>query len=122
MPAGNHEHLAPLHPGTAARILTGAPLPPGADTVIPQERITREGDELLFTEPYPARRNVRWRGEELKQGAVIAAAGQRITPGLLAALVNAGVEQVEVRRQPRIRVLITGDEIRPLGSALKTGE
>jgi molybdopterin molybdotransferase len=120
--AGTHENLAPLRPGSAARILTGAPLPPGADTVIPQERIVREGEELLFAEPYPARRNVRWRGEELRQGAVIAAAGQRIAPGLLAALINAGVEQVEVRRRPRIRVLVTGDEIRPLGQPLRHGE
>lgn len=122
LPAGTHEHLRPLQAGTAARILTGAPLPPGADTVIPQERVTREGDELVFTAPYPAQRNVRWRGEELKQGAPIAAEGQRVTPGLLAALVNAGVDEVAVFRQPRIRVLITGDEIRPLGTPLKTGE
>jgi len=122
LPAGAHEHLQALRPGTAVRILTGAPLPPGADTVIPQERVVRDGDTLVFTEPYPVNRNIRWRGEELKADTSIAAAGQRVTPGLLAALVNAGIERLEVRRQPRIRVLITGDEIRPLGSALKTGE
>ena len=120
--AGAHEHLAQLPAGSAARILTGAPLPPGADTVIPQERITRQGDSLLFTEPYPLHRNIRWRGEELKAGAVIAAAGQRITPGLLASLINAGIGTVSVTRLPRIHVLITGDEIRPVGSTLKTGE
>jgi molybdopterin molybdotransferase len=120
--AGPHENLQPLPPGTAARILTGAPLPPGADTVIPQERVTRAGDTLVFTEPYPADKNIRRRGEELKQGAPIAAAGQRVSPGLLAALVNAGVDRLDVHRQPRIRVLITGDEIRPPGTALKTGE
>src|SRR5581483_11890338 len=87
LPAGRHEHLQALQAGTAVRILTGAPLPPGADTVIPQERVTREGETLVFAEPYPADRNIRWRGEELKRGAPIAAAGQRVTPGLLAALV-----------------------------------
>lgn len=122
LPAGRHEHLQALQAGTAARILTGAPLPPGADTVTPQERVTREGDTLVFTEPYPANRNIRWRGEELKLGTVIAAAGQRITSGLLAALVNADIEQVQVYRRPRIRVLITGDEIRPFGAPLRTGE
>ena len=122
LPAGNHERLQSLQGGTAARILTGAPLPPGADTVIPQERVTLQGDALVFTEPYPENKNIRWRGEELKQGAAIAAPGHRVTPGLLAALVNAGVEQLQVYRQPRIRVLITGDEIRPLGTPLKTGE
>ncbi len=122
LPAGSHENLQPLQPGSTARILTGAPLPPGADTVIPQERVTRQGDALVFTEPYPENRNIRWRGEELKQGAPIAAPGRRVTPGLLAALVNAGVERLQVYSQPRIRVLITGDEIRPLGTPLKAGE
>lgn len=120
--AGPHEQLAALPERAAARILTGAPLPPGADTVIPQERVTREQDVLLFTEPYPVHKNIRWRGEELRRGAPLAAAAQRITPGLIASLVNAGVHEVRVRRRPRVRLLVTGDEIRPLGATLKTGE
>ncbi len=122
LPAGTHEHLAPLPAHSAARILTGAPMPPGADTMIPQERVTLDGDTLVFTEPFPARKNVRYRGEELKQGAPIAAAGQRITPGLMASLINAGLHHVSVTRLPRIHVLITGDEIRPVGATLKPGE
>jgi len=120
--AGAHEYLRPLAAGTAARILTGAPLPPGADTVIPQERVHSVGDQLVFNEPYPAHRNIRWRGEELKEGATIARAGQRITPGLLASLINAGILEVRVHRQPNIRVLITGDEVRPAGTKLLPGE
>ncbi len=95
--AGTHEHLAALPPRAAARILTGAPLPIEADTVIPQERITLEGDTLLsFTEPQAAHRNIRYRGEELKHGSAIAAAGQRVTPGLLASLINAGLHHLPV--------------------------
>lgn len=120
--AGTHEQLPVLPERSAARILTGAPLPPGADTVIPQERVTREGEDLLFTEPYPIHKNIRWRGEELRAGTPLAAAGQRITPGLLASLVNAGVHRLPVFRQPRVRLLVTGDELRPLGTALKPGE
>lgn len=120
--AGAHEHMRPLAAGTAARVLTGAPLPPGADTVIPQERVHRAGDELVFSETYAAHRNIRWRGEELKEGATIARAGQRVTPVLLASLINAGVLEVHMHRQPRIRVLITGDEVRPAGSLLALGE
>ena len=120
--AGTHEHLAALPPRAAARILPGAPLPASADTVIPQERITLDGDTLLFTEPYTAHRNIRYRGEELKHGSTIAAAGQRVTPGLLASLINAGVQQLQVVCQPRIQVLTTGDELRPIGAALKPGE
>jgi len=120
--AGTHEHLAALPQRTAARILTGAPLPAGADTVMPQERATLDGDALLFTEPQAARRNIRYRGEELRHGSAIAAAGQRVTPGLLASLINAGRHHLEVIRQPRVRVLTTGDELRPIGAELKPGE
>ncbi|MDR3418186.1 MAG: molybdopterin molybdotransferase MoeA [Nevskia sp.] len=119
--AGPHENLAPLAPGTAARIFTGAPLPPGADTVLPQERAVRDGETLLFTAPWP-QKNIRWRGEELRAGSAVAAAGQRITPGLLASLVNADLEHVRAARRPRIRVLVTGDEVRPVGTPLKPGE
>jgi len=120
--AGTHEHLAALPPRAAARIFTGAPLPAAADTVIPQERATLDGDTLLFTEPHAARRNIRYRGEELRHGSTIAAVGQRVTPGLLASLINAGLHHLQVVRQPRIRVLTTGDELRPIGAALKPGE
>jgi len=122
LPARSYDQLPPLPAGAAARILTGAPVPPGADTVIPQERTQREGDSLVFTEPYPARKNIRWRGEELRLNDPVAAAGQRITPGLLASLVNAGVEQLRVTRRPRLHLLLTGDEIRPAGALLKPGE
>lgn len=120
--AGPHDELPALRPRTAARIFTGAPIPPGADCMVPQEHVLREDDRLRFTAPCPARSNIRWRGEEAVSGAPLAAAGRRIDPGLLAALVNAGVQQIVVRRQPRIRVLVTGDEIRPLGSRLRPGE
>ncbi len=120
--AGAHDPLTALPPASAVRIFTGAPLPPGADCMIPQELAQIENDSLVFNAPYPARSNIRWRGEEAPAGTPLAATGQRIHPGLLAALVNAGVERVKVHRQPRIRVLVTGDEIRPLGSTLRPGE
>lgn len=120
--AGAHESPAKLEAASAARIFTGAPIPRGADTVILQERVTREGDALVFESAYPARRNIRWRGEELKIGAPVAEAGQRVTPGLLASLVNAGLTELSVFRRPRVRVLVTGDEVRPAGSLLARGQ
>jgi molybdopterin molybdotransferase len=122
LPAGPHDRLPPLPPGAAARILTGAPLPPGADSMIPQERVNLADGVLRFDQPWPAHRNIRWRGEELRAGTPVAAAGQRVTPGLLSSLVNADLEQVQVVRRPRVRVLITGDEIRPVGAPLRQGE
>lgn len=120
--AGTHTELAPVPPGAAARILTGAPLPPGADTVIPQERVQRSGDRLQFNTAWPAGRNIRRRGEELRAGSRIADAGQRISPGLLASLINGGASHAEVHRRPRVRVLVSGDELRPAGSTLLPGQ
>ena len=122
LPARGSAEPARLAPGTAARILTGAMLPLGADTMIPQERAERIGDALRFVRPCSARRNIRSRGEELRRGTALAEAGQRIGPGLLASLVNADVESVTAHRQPRIRCFVTGDEIRPAGTPLRHGE
>lgn len=111
-----------LPPGSAARILTGAPMPLGADTMIPQESVQRDGDWLIVGEPWPAGRNIRRRAEEIRAGSRVATAGSRIGAGLLAALANASVAEVAVHAQPRIRLLTSGDEVRPLGSALRFGE
>lgn len=122
LPARGSAEPPQLARGTAARILTGAMLPLGADTMIPQERAERIGDALRFVAPYGARRNIRWRGEELRLGTGLAEAGQRVGPGLLASLVNADVETVLLHRAPRIRCFVTGDEIRPAGAPLRHGE
>jgi molybdopterin molybdotransferase len=120
--AGAQGEQPVLAAGCAARILTGAALPRGADTVIPQEKVPRQGDELIFQAPWPAGRNIRWQGEEMRAGHPLADAGQRIGPGLLAALVNGGIVQARVRRRPRLAILVTGDEVRPAGSRLEPGE
>jgi molybdopterin molybdotransferase len=122
LPAGRHTALAPLSSSTTVRILTGAPLPAGADTVIPQERAERIGTALRFAAPYPAGRNTRLRGDELRAGTAVAKAGQRVSPGLLASLINSGIAELAVSRRPRLCLLTTGDELRPPGAALEFGE
>jgi len=111
-----------LPPGCAARIFTGAMMPRGADAMIAQERAQLIEGVLTFTAPFAAGRNVRAQAEELAKGTVLAEAGSRIGPGLLASLVNADVATVRVHRRPRIRVFVTGDEVQPAGTALKPGE
>jgi molybdopterin molybdotransferase len=120
--ASGHASRPVLAPGTAARIFTGALLPDGADAMQAQERAQRDGDMLVFTRPFPSGRNIRRQAEELARGTVLAEAGQRIGPGLLASLVNADVDRVRVRRRPCVRVFVTGDEVRPAGTPLKPGE
>ncbi len=120
--AGPTTNEAKLEPRSAMRIFTGGRVPLDADTVIPQERAVREGDVLVFNAAYPRGKNIRYRGEELRRGEQVAASGQRITAGLLAALVNSGVKDVTVHRRARIAVLVTGDEVRPFGASLQPGQ
>lgn len=105
-------------PGQAVRILTGGVLPEGADAVARQEIVDRDGGDISLREAVHAGEGVRFEGEELIEGAVMAQAGQRVTAGILAALAMAGVDTVEVRRRPRVAVLVTGDEVVRVGEAL----
>lgn len=111
-----------LEPGTAWRIYTGAPVPEGADTVIPQERTERQDEILLFNKPYPSGKNIRYQGEELSKGAQLATAGQPLSPGLIASLCSGGIREVSVRRSPCISVVVTGDEVRPPNAEISEGQ
>lgn len=107
---------------TAARIFTGGLLPENADTVVRQELTRRDGDTVTILEAVAPGTDLRREGEELAKDSVVAEAGATITPGLLAALALAGAHRIQVRRAPRIAVLITGDEIVPHGAPLKLGQ
>lgn len=103
---------AGLRPGTAVRIMTGAPVPPGAGRVVMVEA-TREVDggrrvEIL---DHGRRRNIAPRGEDLRAGAVAARAGERLTPARLAGLLACGLDEAAVAPRPRVAVLVTGDEL-----------
>lgn len=107
-----------MAPGTACRILTGAPMPPGADTVMMQEDARLEGDALLLPPGLKQGANCRPAGEDVAQGELALPAGTRLTPpaiGLAAAL---GLAALPVRPRPRIGVFSTGDELAAPGSAL----
>jgi len=99
-----------LPPGAALRIFTGAPMPPGADTVVIQEDATRDGDRVRLPAA-PVGDNVRSTGEDVAIGDTVIAAGTRLASwdiGLLAAL---GVVAVPVARAPRVALIATGDEL-----------
>lgn len=111
-----------LEGGRAARILTGGLLPYGADTVVRQERTRRDGEAVIVLEAVEVGTDIRHQGEEMAQGARVAATGTRITPGLVGALALAGVAEVSVYRLPRIVVLVSGDEVVRDGTALRLGQ
>jgi molybdopterin molybdotransferase len=111
----------PLAPGTAAVITTGAPLPPGADAVLQSELASLRDGSVIPAEPVAPRRHVRFRGEDVRAGDVLAAAGGRVRVQELSALASAGVGEVRVVRRPRVHVLATGDELLPVGAPSQPG-
>ncbi len=119
-----------LQAGEAIRILTGAPLPPGATRVLPQELVQRlESGSGLASSPQLALSSevgdnpwIRAADEETAAGAVLAAAGTRLGAAELGRLAACGVAQLSVRRRPRVGLLITGDELVPAGAARGPGQ
>src|SRR5260370_36872162 len=108
--AGDAPWPRPLGSGEAARIFTGAPLPPGADCVVMQEHALRSGDELRVEQPPKAGQHIRRRGEELTEGMEALPAGTLLGPEerSLAAAWRGG--QVGGHRRPRVAVLGTGSD------------
>ncbi|HIC89927.1 MAG TPA: molybdopterin molybdotransferase MoeA, partial [Anaerolineae bacterium] len=100
-----------VEPGTAIRIMTGAPVPPGTEAVVEFEKTHREGNWVEIYQEVKPGRNVRQAGEDVKAGEVVLPAGKLLRPqeiGMLAAL---GRARVHVYRRPRVAILATGDEV-----------
>ncbi|MGB5812988.1 MAG: molybdopterin molybdotransferase MoeA, partial [Polyangiales bacterium] len=112
----------PLAPGTACRIFTGAPMPPGADAVVIQEDTERDGDDVVIKEASVRGRHVRAQGSDVTRGSTLLRVGDRLDVGAIGLLASQNIAQVRVFRQPRVALLSTGDELRPLGEALGPGQ
>jgi molybdopterin molybdotransferase len=112
----------PLRAGEAFRIFTGAPLPDGADSVIPQEDVDADGTALRVSRPVRAGEFVRPRGEDMRAGEMVLERGRALGPAEIGLLATLGHAQVQVVRQPRVGILSTGDEIVDLGGTLGPGQ
>jgi molybdopterin molybdotransferase len=113
----------PLQPGTAARIFTGALVPEGADAVVMQEQcdaLGGGGAVRVNIVPLPGLA-VRRRGEDVAEGAVVLAAGTRLSPQALGLAASVGLARLPVWRRPRLAILCTGDELAMPGEPLKPG-
>lgn len=104
------DEVTPLTPGTAVRIMTGAPVPPGADTVVPFEW-TSHDDPVRVERGAKAGRHVRREGEDVAAGEIALAAGIRIGPAQVGLLTSVGAASVAVRARPRLAVISTGAEL-----------
>ncbi|TVS12582.1 MAG: molybdopterin molybdenumtransferase MoeA [Wenzhouxiangella sp.] len=109
-------------PGQCIRIMTGAVVPDGADTVIMQEQAERDGERVRFVKSARAGANVRPAGEDLKRGETALNPGRWLTAADLGVLASVGVPEVRVRRKPRVAFFSTGDELKPVGQELEPGQ
>jgi molybdopterin molybdotransferase len=100
--------------GEATRIMTGAPLPAGADTVVRIEDTDGGTERVAIRSDRDATRNVRPRGEDIREGAVVLAAGQAIGPAQIGVLASVGAAYLDVVRQPRVAIIGSGDELVPI--------
>ncbi|HEV7703319.1 MAG TPA: gephyrin-like molybdotransferase Glp [Gemmatimonadaceae bacterium] len=98
-------------PGTCTRIMTGAPIPEGADTVIRLEDTDGGIERVAVLNDRDAGRNVRRRGEDIASGALVLDRGQPLGPAQIGVLASLGASTVEVHRQPRVAFFVSGDEI-----------
>ena len=112
----------PLRPGEAFRIFTGAPLPEGADTIVPQENVREDGGRLLVSARVDPGAFVRPRGEDMRQGERVLERGRVLSAADLGLLATVGRSMVGVIRRPRVGVLSTGDELVDLGGRIGPGQ
>ncbi len=111
----------PLGEGEAARIFTGAPIPPGADAVVMQEQCRVEGGEVLVDHMPRVGEWIRPRGFDVRAGSVVLRRGQRLRPQDLGQAASVGVAALQVAARPRVALLCTGDELAQPGQALRPG-
>jgi putative molybdopterin biosynthesis protein len=113
---------AVLAPGEAVEIATGAPLPAGANAVVPVERTDAAGDAVLVRRGVAPGENLMGAGEDLMVGDVALPAGTFLGPAQLATLAALGLEEVAVLARPVVAIASLGDEIRPAGAGLEPGQ
>lgn len=108
--------------GQCVRIMTGAVVPAGVDTVVMQENTTLDDDIVTIDECPEAGSNIRPAGEDLARGDSVLACGSFLRPADIAVLASVGIAEVEVFRRPRVAFFSTGDELRPIDGPIQPGE
>ena len=120
IPAGGAVTPA-IDPGCAVRIMTGAPIPPGCDAVVPVEETEERDDAVLLRERVNRLQHIRFRGEDVRSGDTVVSAGAVIRPPEISMLASFGKATVPVYRRARVAILSTGDELIELGEQPGSG-
>lgn len=120
--AAGAAHLPPVGPGEAARIMTGAPIPPGADAVVAQEDAAEVGDDRVRVPAVEMGSYVRPAAQDTRAGDRVALPPEPLAPATIAVLASLGIGSVNVRRRPVVAILSTGDELMAPGEPLGPGQ
>ncbi|USS40090.1 molybdopterin molybdotransferase MoeA [Thermococcus aggregans] len=97
--------------GKAIKLMTGSKMPKGANAVIEQEKVKREGNKIYVLRPVAPGQNVAFKGEDVKKGEVVLKKGQILRPQDIGLLKGIGVKSVKVKRKPKVGIIVTGDEL-----------
>jgi molybdopterin molybdotransferase len=111
-----------INSGECVRIMTGAVMPAGSDTVVVQERVVTDGEYIRFNDGPKRGMNMRYAGEDLKQGQVVLAAGHLVRAADLGLVASLGIGEVRVYRRLRVAFFSTGDELASIGQPLAKGQ
>jgi molybdopterin molybdotransferase len=120
IPAGGVAET-PLEAGCSMKIMTGAPIPPGCDAVVPVEETDESGDQVRIRGEVTTGQHIRFRGEDVKNGETIIKAGTVIRPPEISMLASFGKAFLPVYRKARVAILSTGDELIELGEQMASG-
>lgn len=108
--------------GEAVRIMTGAPIPLGADCVLKQEETERQGDLVKIFKEMKENQNISFMGEDIKIGETLIKKGKRLDYADLGIMASSGISQVTVYKKPKVSIISTGDEVCDINSTLKPGK
>jgi len=119
LPAGK-ERTVPVNPGESIKIMTGAPLPPGCDSVVPIENVELVADGIRLTGEVSSGSHIRRKGENTKAGERVISSGSILGPQELAMIVSLGKTSQSIFRTPKVAIIATGDELVDAGAAPAT--
>ncbi|MGV0634856.1 gephyrin-like molybdotransferase Glp [Mycolicibacillus trivialis] len=122
IPAGRTDEIPALTPGTAHRIMTGAPMPAGATGVVPVENTDGGVETVTFRAPTGEGRHIRRAGEDVAAGDTVLTAGRRVSPPVVGLVAALGIDRVSVWPRPRVLVISTGTELVAPGTPLRPGQ
>lgn len=120
--AAGQDKVGPLPAGAAMRVLTGARIPAGANTVVAEEDVQVAGNEILLPGPVGQGQHILDKGRDIRTGALIIKKGETLTPGLIGYLTTGGCREVRVYQRPRVAIIATGDELLLPGAPLTPGK